>query len=110
MDYQTFQSLLLVGLGFAFAGSLASGYQLVTAEPAKFDLLHTRARADAVLAVPFLVFAAPFLIMRNTLRACRLEGRGFFPATVATILAGFWSLLSGNVVVMALQVLGVLNA
>jgi hypothetical protein len=104
------QSFFLVALGFAFAGSLAEGYQLVTAQPARFELLTERARADAILTVPFLVFAAPFIIMRNTLVACRLEGRGFLPATAATVLAAFWSLASGSVVVMALQAVGVLHA
>lgn len=109
MSVESFHSLVLVALGFAFAGSLATGYQLVTAQPARFELLIEGARPDVILAVPFFAFAAPFIIMRNTLRACQLEGRGFFPATVASIIAGFWSLMCGNVVVMALQAVGVLQ-
>jgi hypothetical protein len=109
VDYQTFHSLLVVGLGYAFAGSLATGYQFLTAQPASFELLTGAARADVVLTVPFLVFAAPFIIMRNTLRACQLEGRGFLPAATATVLASFWSLASGSIVVMALQAVGVLQ-
>jgi hypothetical protein len=99
------QSFFLVALGFAFAGSLAEGYQLVTAQPARFELLTERARADAILTVPFLVFAAPFIIMRNTVRGRVIERRRFEFVMLATVVAGIWSLLSGTVVVMALSAL-----
>ncbi|MDB5519305.1 MAG: hypothetical protein JWQ17_6063, partial [Tardiphaga sp.] len=39
-------------------------------------------------AVPFLVFAAPFIIMRNTLRGRRIERRRFEFVMMATVLAG----------------------
>jgi hypothetical protein len=61
-----------------------------------------------VAAVPLLVFSAPFIIMRNTLRGRRLEQRGAEFVMLATVIAGLWSLMSGTVVVMALQAL--LNA
>ena len=53
------------------------------------------------LAVPVLTFAAPFVIMRNAVRGRRLEGRRVELVMLATIIAGFWSLMSGTVVVMA---------
>ena len=53
--------------------------------------------------MPFLVFAAPFIIMRNTIRGAAIEGRRFGFAVLATLLAGFWSLMSGTVVVMAFR-------
>jgi hypothetical protein len=53
--------------------------------------------------LPFLVFAAPFIIMRNTIRGRRIERRRFEFVMLATIFAGFWSLMSGTVVVMALE-------
>ena len=53
--------------------------------------------------MPFLIFAAPFIIMRNTIRGRRIEGRNFGFAMMAAVLAGFWSLMSGTVVVMALR-------
>ena len=56
--------------------------------------------------MPFLVFAAPFIIMRNTIRGCRIEGRRFEFAMLATIVAGFWSLMSGTIVLMMLHTLG----
>jgi len=52
-----------------------------------------------------LIFSAPYLIMRNTLRGGPLERRRGEVVMVATVIAGLWSLMSGTVVVMALQAL-----
>jgi hypothetical protein len=99
-------SLLALGIGFAFAGMLSSGYQLVTLEPASFQVLHDGERNKALAAVPFLVFAAPYIIVRNVLRSPRRVGGNFGFAAIVAFLAGFWSLMSGTVVVMTLQALG----
>ena len=97
--------LLSLALGFAIAGLLGSGYQVVTEQPPSFLLLNRGKPNAALAAVPFLIFTAPFIIMRNTLRGQRLEHRGFGFAMLATVIATFWSLMSGTVVVMALEVL-----
>ncbi len=97
------QSFLALAFGFAFAGLLASAYQLVTERPAGFGLLQRGSRALTLAAVPFLAFAAPFIIMRNTIAGRRVERRRFEFVMVATVIAGCWSMLSGTVVVMALQ-------
>jgi hypothetical protein len=104
------RSLLALAIGFAVAGLLSSGYQLLTMRPPSFTLLHDAERKQALAAVPFLVFAAPFIIVRNTVRGRRIEGRNFGFAALATVVAGFWSLMSGTVVVMALQAIGHLVA
>jgi uncharacterized protein DUF6949 len=96
-----------LAIGFAIAGLIATGYQLVTSRPASFRLLQRGPHPSTFAAVPFLVFAAPFIIMRNTIRGRRIEGRGFSMVMVATIIAGCWSLMSGTVVVMALTSLGI---
>ena len=100
------RSLIELAIGFAVAGMLCSGYQLLTLQPASFRLLHEPERNRALAAVPFLLFAAPFIIIRNTIRGARLEGRSFGFAALAAFLAGFWSLMSGTVVATALQVIG----
>ncbi len=105
MSAESVTSILVLLIGFAVAGALASGYQLLTARPASFNIFGDGTRPAAVAQVPFLVFAAPFIIMRNTLMGCRIERGNFVPAMIATVLAGFWSLMSGTVVVMALQAL-----
>ena len=92
------QSLLTLAIGFAVAGLLASGYQAATARPLSFHLMARQARLAALAAVPLLVFAAPFLIMRNTVRGRRLEQRPMTFVALATVVAGFWSLMSGTAV------------
>jgi hypothetical protein len=108
MSPDALNSLLSLCLGFAVAGALASGYQALLQRPAGFGLLQEGAAPKTFAAVPFLVFAAPFIIMRNTLRGRQIERRRFEFVMMATVLAGFWSLMSGTFVVMTLQAVGVL--
>ena len=106
MSPETMESFLSLALGFAVAGLISAAYQAVTERPASFRLLNVQARSAALAAVPFLVFAAPFIIMRNTVRGRRIEGRRFEFVMLATIIAGVWSLMSGTAVVMVLRGLG----
>jgi hypothetical protein len=108
MSPDALNSLLSLCLGFAVAGALASGYQAFVQRPAGFGLLQQGVAPKAFAAVPFLVFAAPFIIMRNTLRGKRIERRRFEFVMMATVLSGFWSLMSGTFVVMALRAAGLL--
>jgi hypothetical protein len=110
MSPEALQSLIVLLIGFAVAGLLASGYQLVTEQPLSFRLLHGGARAGTFLAIPVLTFAAPFVIMRNIVRGRRIQRRRIEFVMLATILAGFWSLMSGTVVVTALSVVSQLFA
>lgn len=102
------RSLLDLAIGFAVGGLLCSGYQLLTLQPPSFHLLQEPERNRALAAVPFLMFAAPFIIIRNTVRGRRIEGRNFGFAAMAALVAGFWSLMSGTLVTMALQAVGLL--
>ena len=99
------QSFLELLIGFAVAGLIATGYQAVTQRPASFGLLEEGPRPSTFAAIPMLVFAAPFIIMRNTIRGRRIERRRFEFVTLATVIAGIWSMMSGTVLVMALQAL-----
>jgi len=101
------QSLFALAIGFAMAGVIATGYQVITSRPASFRLLQRGPRPSSLAAVPLIVFAAPFIIMRNTIRGCRIEGGRLHMAMLATIIAGFWSLMSGTVVVMVLAAIGI---
>ena len=83
-------------LGFAFAGLLASTFELLMRRHLSFRLLRGGDVA-AVACVPILVFTAPFIIIRNIVRA--RPGRWPFSVVfTATIVAGFWSLLCGRLV------------
>jgi hypothetical protein len=101
--------LLALALGFAVAGMCSSGYRLATDQLPSFGLLSTGPSATTVAAVPLLMLSAPFLIMRNTLLARQQEGRRFEFVFLATIIAGFWSLMSGLVLVMSLEACGLLS-
>jgi hypothetical protein len=108
MSPDALNSLFSLCIGFALAGALTSGYQTFVQRPAGFGLLQEGAAAKAFAAVPFLVFAAPFIIMRNTLRDARNARRRFQIVMLATVLSGFWSLMSGTFVVMTLRAAGLL--
>jgi hypothetical protein len=99
------ESLFAVAMGFAVAGLCASGYRVFGLHFPSFRLLEIGPTPARVAAVPLLVFSAPFIIMRNTLRGRRLEHRRAEFVMMATVVAGLWSLMSGTVVVMALQAL-----
>jgi hypothetical protein len=106
MTPESLQMLLALALGFAVAGLCSSAYQLVTSRLPSFGLLSSGPSPSAFAAVPLLMLAAPFLIMRNTLLGRKHEGRRFEFVFMATLIAGFWSLMSGMVLVMSLQACG----
>ena len=108
MSAEPVRSFVLLAIGFAVAGLLSTGYQLAASRPASFALLFRGARTSILAAVAFLIFAAPFIIMRNTVRGSRVEQRRIEFVLLAAILAGFWSLMSGTVVVMALEAVNLL--
>jgi len=108
MSAEPLRSFVLLAIGFAVAGLLSTGYQLAASRPASFALLFRGARTSLLAAVAFLIFAAPFIIMRNTVRGSRVEQRRIEFVLLAAIVAGFWSLMSGTVVVMVLEAVNLL--
>jgi hypothetical protein len=104
MSPETIQSLLAFALGFAVAGMVSTGYQLATRRPASFRLLRHGPAPATFAAVPFLAFAAPFIIMRDTLRRRRMRRR-LEAVLLTTVAASFWSMMSGTLLVMALEAL-----
>ncbi len=108
MSPDALNSLFTLCIGFALAGALTSGYQLLAQRPAGFGLLQEGVTQHRFAAVPFLVFAAPFIIMRNTLLGVRLERRRVEFVMMATVIAGFWSMMSGTFFIMTLRAAGFL--
>jgi len=102
MSPESVHMIFALAIGFAFAGTLATGYQLVTSRVLNFRVLESGPKPSTFMAVPILAFAAPFLIMRNTIRGRTIEGRSFQLVMVATVVAGIWSLMSGTVAIMAI--------
>jgi hypothetical protein len=106
MSEEAVQSFFALAIGFAFAGLLATGYQAATSRPASFRLLQRGPHPATFAAVPFLVFAAPFIIMRNILHRRPIEGWRFWVVMSATTVAGLWSLMSGTIAIALLVGLG----
>ena len=104
MTAESLQMLYALVLGFAVAGLCSSGYRVFTSR------LTAGPGAEALAAVPVLVVSAPFLIMRNTILGRRQEGRRFEFVFLATLISGFWSMMSGQVMVMTMQACGSLLA
>ena len=110
MPPESYQMLIALALGFAVGGACSTGYQLVTSHLPSFSLLSRGPRVATFASLPLLLLAAPFLIMRNTIRGRQEEGRRFEFVFIATLIAGFWSLMSGMVLVMCLQACGLFLA
>lgn len=102
---ETVESFFSLAMGFAVAGLFATGYRLFAEHFPSFRQLEVGPTVSRFACIPLLMFSAPFIIMRNTLRGWRIEGRRAEFVMVATVIAGLWSLMSGTVVVMGLQVL-----
>lgn len=105
---ETIQSLFSLAFGFAVAGMFASGFRLFFSHFPSFRLLEIGPVPARFAAVPLLIFSAPFIIMRNTLRGVQVERRRFEFVMMATVLAGFWSLMSGSFFLMTLRAAGLL--
>jgi hypothetical protein len=102
---EAIQSFFALAWGFAVAGLCASSYRLVAKHFPSFRQLEIGPMPARFAAIPLLMFTAPYIIMRNTLRGQRLERRRPEFVMVATVIAGLWSLMSGTIVVLALQAL-----
>jgi hypothetical protein len=100
---QAIESFFALTIGFSIAGLCATGYRLFAEHFPSFRLLEVGPAVARFASIPLLMFSAPFIIMRNTLRGRRIEGRGAQFVMIATVIAGLWSLMSGTVVVMALE-------
>ena len=105
IQFAFLEALQSLFLGFAFAGLLASAFELFTERRADFKLLQAGG-FTAVASVPVVVFSAPFLILRNLMQGRRSDGRPFSVLMLAGLTAGIWSLVSGRVVLDLLHLLG----
>lgn len=99
------EALQSLFIGFAFAGLLASAFELFTEQRADFRLLQAGG-LTAVASVPVVIFSAPFLILRSMLHGRQSDGRPFSFLMLAGLTAGLWSLVSGRVVLDLLHLLG----
>ena len=108
MTPEALNTFFSICIGFALAGALVNGYQALAQRPAGFGLLQDGVAPKTFAAVPFLVFAAPFIIMRTTVRGIRVESRRVEFVMMATVIASFWSMMSGTFFLMTLRAAGIL--
>jgi hypothetical protein len=94
-----FQALLV---GFAFAGFLANAFNWLTSRQPSFRMLESGG-VGAVASVPLVVFSAPFIILRNTVRGRRHEKRNMWFVFLATLIACGWSMVAGHVIIALFQ-------
>jgi hypothetical protein len=104
IDPAAFEAIQALLLGFAFAGLLASAFELFANRRASFGLLRS-GDLLALACVPLLVFSAPFIILRNTIAGRQLEQRPLPFVMLATIIACIWSLASGRLVLDVTQII-----
>ena len=103
MSLEELQSFLALAIGFSVAGLMASGYQLIAARPASFRMLQKGPGVAALAAVPFLIFAAPFIMFRAIIRGGIAGRQNIEAVMLLTVVVGFWSLMSGTVLIMAFE-------
>ncbi len=104
IDSAAIDGLQALVVGFAFAGFVASAFELFAERRASFALLQTGG-LGAVACVPLVVFCAPFIIVRNTILGRRLERRPIPFVMAATVIACVWSLMSGRLVIDVTQII-----
>lgn len=87
--------------GFVWAALLATGYQLVTSRPARFEMLFGAGDApffSLVFQAVLVVWAAPYIIMRNALRGRFIEHRPLGWLFASFGVATLWSACVGVLV------------
>lgn len=85
---------LIVMTGFVCAGFLHSMYQLVTNKVMSFDL-SKESGLGMLFGLLALIFAGPFVIMRNGIRGFMIEKRHGGWVAASTAISIFWSFVSG---------------
>jgi hypothetical protein len=87
--------------GFVVAALLATGYQLVANRPARFEMVRDVAEASLFGAVGralLVIWAAPYIIMRNAVRGRLVERRPLGWLVASFLIAGIWSVCAGIIV------------
>lgn len=97
LSVQLFVLSYSAATGFVVAGLVASFYQLVTAEPARFALIGRTVPA-MLFSFLFCGVTGPFIIMRNALAGRRTQRLAIGWLVGSALIAGMWSICSGLLV------------
>lgn len=93
-QFELLLSIYIIMTGFSCAGVLGSFCQLWRAEPIGFSIDYESLLGSA-LGILVCIFAGPFILMRNTLRGRRIEGRPLGWVIAASAIATLWSFCTG---------------
>lgn len=85
---------LIVVTGFICAGFLHSVYQILTNKVMSFDLSKEKGFV-MLISILTLIFAGPFILVRNSIRGFKIENRngGWIAASAGVSI--LWSFISG---------------
>ena len=84
--------------GFVCSAVLGSFWQIFRSEPVGFAVTYTTWVAG-FMGVFFCVFAGPFIIVRNSIRGRKIEGRPLGWVVAASGIASLWSFCTGLVII-----------
>jgi len=88
----------VTAVGFVLAGILSSFVQLVSGEPMRFGL-QPASVVSSLGGVLLRFIAGPAILMRNAWRGMRLEARPKFWFGLSVIVAAWWSLFIGALLI-----------
>ena len=88
----------IIVTGFVFSAVLGSFWQLFKSEPVGFSVTYSSWIAG-FSGVIFCVFAGPFIIIRNSIRGRKIEGRPVGWIVAASGIASLWSFCTGLVII-----------
>src|SRR5262249_62133914 len=77
MAAESVHLMFALAIGFAFAGMLATGYQLVTSRALSFRVLESGPRPSTFMAGAILGFGAPVLVLASVITGHRIGARSF---------------------------------
>ncbi len=95
--FELYVMAYVTAVGFVTAGILASFAQIVSGEPLRFGT-EAKSTAISIVSVMLCVLAGPAILMRNSWRAAKAQSRSRVWLGLSVLIAGFWSLLSGSLV------------
>lgn len=85
-------------IGFSVAGLIASLSRVYTGDPLRFELQLKHSGAFILIALFIRIIAGPFLLIRNSIKAARIEGRAAHWLALSAGLATIWSFASGALI------------
>jgi len=90
--------LYLMACGFVMSGLLASFVQLVSGEPMRFGC-EPQSTLSSIGGIALRVFAGPAILMRNAWRGMLIEARPKVWFGASLVVAAFWSLFCGAILI-----------